>query len=79
MFFNEVTRSSSFILDDLVDRNREMALDLRNEEAFSFYMPVTFSLFVLSIIIDESKISIELILSIGSFVYLPVLGKWKLR
>jgi hypothetical protein len=31
--------------------------------------------------IDESKISIELILSIsiGIFVYLPVLGKWKLR
>ena len=31
-------------------------LDLRNEESVSFYMPVTFSLFVPSIMIDESKI-----------------------
>lgn len=30
-------------------------LDVRNDESVSFYMPVTLSLFVPSIMIDESK------------------------
>lgn len=49
-------------------------LDVRNDESVSFYMPVTLSLFVPSIMIDESKkkLSIELILSIGIFVYPPI-------
>ena len=57
-FLNEVTRSSSFILEGVVAWLIGIArwLDLRNEEAVSFYMPVTFSLFLLSVMIDESKI-----------------------